>query len=279
MLDKLDLDAVKHRKDLDAILPDFPKAETNILVGTQLVAKGLDFHNVGLVGVIAADVSLNIPDYRSTERTFRLITQVAGRARRGAEARFGVVQTYDPDNYVFRHAMQHDYEGFFADERTLRSLMEYPPFGDIIMVSFTAEDAQLALDTACALPSIYGASAWKRRDPAHSFAKGVQALKGKDSSRHYLIIRCPRGKRNEYVYDLDHFGQILLQDKTDCSMHIDVNPYSIFRKEETARSGAAWRNYGNQKIVTEGDDILRKHCREVSGDRPYPETMQDMLER
>lgn len=80
VLDRLDLDAVKHRKDLDAILRRFSKGETNILVGTQLVAKGLDFHNVGLVGVIAADVSLNIPDYRSTERTFQLITQVAGRA-------------------------------------------------------------------------------------------------------------------------------------------------------------------------------------------------------
>lgn len=228
VLDRLDLDAVKHRKDLDAILRRFSKGETNILVGTQLVAKGLDFHNVGLVGVIAADVSLNIPDYRSTERTFQLITQVAGRAGRGAERGLVVVQTYDPDNYVFRHAMQHDYDGFFADERTLRSLMEYPPFGDIIMVNFTAEDAQLALDTALRckhyMERVLGSGETRRiLSP-----KVSASFKGKDSSRHYLIIRCPRGKRNEYVYDLDHFGQILLQDKTDCSMHIDVNPYSIF---------------------------------------------------
>ena len=228
VLDRLDLDAVKHRKDLDAILRRFSKGETNILVGTQLVAKGLDFHNVGLVGVIAADVSLNIPDYRSTERTFQLITQVAGRAGRGAERGLVVVQTYDPDNYVFRHAMQHDYEGFFADERTLRSLMEYPPFGDIILVNFTAEDAQLALDTALRckhyMERVLGSGETRRI----LLPKVSASFKGKDSFRQYLIIRCPRGKRNEYVYDLDHFGQILLQDKTDCSMHIDVNPYSIF---------------------------------------------------
>ena len=227
-LDRLDLDAVKKRKDLDTILKKFSQGKTDILVGTQLVAKGLDFRNVGLVGVIAADVSLNIPDYRSTERTFQLITQVAGRAGRGEERGLVIVQTYDPQNYVFQRAVNHDYNGFFEDERALRSCMEYPPFGDIIMVNFTAEDEQLALDTALRcktyMEHVLGSAEAKRvLSPKVSLN-----FKGKDSFRQYLIIRCPRGKRNEYVYDLDHFGQILLHEKVPCSVNIDVNPYSIF---------------------------------------------------
>ena len=227
-LDRLDLDAVKQRKDLDAILRRFSQGKTDILIGTQLVAKGLDFHNVGLVGVIAADVSLNIPDYRSSERTFQLITQVAGRAGRGEERGLVVVQTYEPDNFVFRCATRHDYDSFFQEESALRSLMEYPPFGDIIMVNFTAEDEQLALDTALRCKAYMERVLGSGQARRVLSPKVSASFKGKDSFRHYLIIRCPRGKRNEYVYDLDHFGQILLEDKTACSMNIDVNPYSIF---------------------------------------------------
>lgn len=227
-LDRLDLDAVKQRKDLDAILRRFSQGKTDILIGTQLVAKGLDFHNVGLVGVIAADVSLNIPDYRSSERTFQLITQVAGRAGRGEERGLVVVQTYEPDNFVFRCATRHDYDSFFQEESALRSLMEYPPFGDIIMVNFTAEDEQMALDTALRCKAYMERVLGSGQARRVLSPKVSASFKGKDSFRHYLIIRCPRGKRNEYVYDLDHFGQILLEDKTACSMNIDVNPYSIF---------------------------------------------------
>ena len=107
-LARLDLDSAMNRKDLDQIIQDFSQKKTDILVGTQLVAKGLDFDNVGLVGVIAGDVTLNIPDYRSAERTFQLITQVAGRAGRGDEQGLVIVQTYDPDNYAFQMAKNHD---------------------------------------------------------------------------------------------------------------------------------------------------------------------------
>ena len=106
--------------------------------------------------------------------------------------------------------------------------MEYPPFGDIIMVNFTAEDEQLALDTALRCKAYMERVLGSGQARRVLSPKVSASFKGKDSFRHYLIIRCPRGKRNEYVYDLDHFGQILLTDKTACSMNIDVNPYSIF---------------------------------------------------
>ncbi|MFC2662170.1 MAG: primosomal protein N', partial [Eubacterium sp.] len=93
-IERLDLDTAKNRTEINRIIRSFSKGETNILIGTQLIAKGLDFRNVGLVGVISADVSLNIPDYRSTERTFQLVTQVAGRAGRGSEQGLVIVQSY-----------------------------------------------------------------------------------------------------------------------------------------------------------------------------------------
>ena len=136
--DRLDLDALKTRKDLDRILAAFESGETRVLVGTQLVAKGLDFDNVALVGIIAADVTLNIPDYRSTERTFQLITQAAGRAGRGNRQGKVIIQTYEPDNYSIEAACSHDYESFFSREIAMRELMKYPPFSDLIMVNFTA---------------------------------------------------------------------------------------------------------------------------------------------
>ena len=141
----MDIDAIKTRKDLDRILDAFAKGQTRVLVGTQLVAKGLDFHNVGLVGVIAADATLNIPDYRSAERTFQLITQAAGRAGRGDRRGKVIIQTYEPDNYSLVAAANHDYESFFKEEIRLREFMEYPPFTDLIMVNFTSSEEAFAL--------------------------------------------------------------------------------------------------------------------------------------
>ena len=147
-VDRLDIDSIKDRKELDSILERFGKGETDILVGTQLVAKGLDFDNVGLTGVIAADATINIPDYRSEERTFQLVTQVAGRAGRGDIRGHVIVQTYDPDNYALTAARNNDYEGFFATETRGRRLMEYPPFGELIIANFTSDDEEAAVKAA-----------------------------------------------------------------------------------------------------------------------------------
>ena len=124
--DRLDIDDLKSQKDLDRILDSFAKKETDILVGTQLVATGLDFDNVGLVGIIAADVTLNIPDYRSSERTFQLITQAAGRAGRGQKRGRVIIQTDEPEEQVIQSAAKNDYDSFFRSEISIRKLMGYP---------------------------------------------------------------------------------------------------------------------------------------------------------
>ncbi|MBR5315400.1 MAG: primosomal protein N', partial [Firmicutes bacterium] len=225
-VERLDLDTAKNQREITRIINSFSKGKTDILIGTQLVAKGLDFKNVGLVGVVAADVSLNIPDYRSSERTFQLVTQVAGRAGRGDEEGLVVVQSYTPDNFALTTAANHDYESFFQQEIRMRMYMDYPPFTDLMLVEFTSENEALALHTAedCKnflvkyLPEI---------DEDHIFSPKLSSnFKGKDSFRYYILIKCPKGLRNKYIHYINCYGGLLIKEKVDCNMMIDVNPYS-----------------------------------------------------
>lgn len=225
--DRLDLDALKTRKDLDRILAAFESGETRVLVGTQLVAKGLDFDNVALVGIIAADVTLNIPDYRSTERTFQLITQAAGRAGRGNRQGKVIIQTYEPDNYSIEAACSHDYESFFSREIAMRELMKYPPFSDLIMVNFTAEDDETAVSWGERCRR-YIENADENDRPKILAPKFSASFKGKDAVRYHILIKCPKGNRNKYIYYLENFNSIMINEKAGCNMDIDVNPYSAY---------------------------------------------------
>ena len=110
-----------------------------MLIGTQMIAKGLDFPNVTLVGVMAADMTLNLPDYRSTERTFQLITQVAGRAGRAEKEGRVIVQTYDPDHYGIQLAAAQDYRAFYHKESAFRRSALYPPFTRIVRIVYSGK--------------------------------------------------------------------------------------------------------------------------------------------
>jgi primosomal protein N' (replication factor Y) len=137
------------RKDAHAeILGRFQRHEADILVGTQMIAKGLDFPNVTLVGVIAADLSLNVPEFRAAERTFQLLTQVSGRAGRGPKAGLVVVQTYCPDHYAIRTAQQQDFEAFYREEIEYRRELQYPPFSVLANVVVTHADETTAQEYA-----------------------------------------------------------------------------------------------------------------------------------
>lgn len=225
---RLDIDALKTRKDLDRILGDFSSGKTDILIGTQLVAKGLDFENVGLVGIIAADTGLNIPDYRSCERTFQLITQAAGRAGRREQRGRVIIQTYEPDNYALRAASFNDYGEFFREEIKLRKFVEYPPFTDMIMVNFTAEDEENAFRTAKRCKKYLENSRGKKEEASILGPKVSMSFRGKDSVRFYMMIKCPKGLRNKYIYYLEEFNKIIIKERAKCSMDIDINPYSAY---------------------------------------------------
>ncbi|MDD7408263.1 MAG: primosomal protein N' [Anaerovoracaceae bacterium] len=137
---RLDLDTAKKKGETKRILNLFRRGKINILVGTQLVAKGLDFDNVGLVGIVAADVTLNIPDYRSAERTYQLIVQASGRAGRGDRPGSVIIQTYAPDDRTIEAAARGDYAGFLREELAVREVSGYPPFTNIIRLVFSGED-------------------------------------------------------------------------------------------------------------------------------------------
>ena len=226
-VDRLDIDSIRDRKELDSILERFGNKETDILVGTQLVAKGLDFDNVGVVGVIAADTTLNIPDYRSEERTFQLVTQVAGRAGRGDERGKVIIQTYEPDNYALTSAASNDYEGFFEQESRIRSFLEYPPFGDMIMVNFTSDDEEEITSVADEALAFFRKTF--REDGIQRIMDPKEAVnfKGKDAFRRYILIKAPKGKRNEYVHYADQFRKNMTSKRSGVNITIDINPYSI----------------------------------------------------
>ena len=133
------------------IVGEFRDAETDVLVGTQMVAKGFDFPGVTLVGVISADTSLNLPDFRAAERTFQLLTQVSGRAGRGEKEGDVIVQTYRPEDGSIRAAARHDYEGFYRAEIEARRELGYPPFSQLVNLVVSAESDEEASARAQAI--------------------------------------------------------------------------------------------------------------------------------
>lgn len=137
---RMDIDTTREKNAHEKILNRFRSGEANVLIGTQMIAKGLDFPNVTLVGVMAADMTLNLPDYRSSERTFQLITQVAGRAGRAQKPGRVIVQTYDPDHYGIQLAAAQDYRAFYRRESAFRRSALYPPFTEIVRIVYSGKN-------------------------------------------------------------------------------------------------------------------------------------------
>src|SRR5437899_5233360 len=131
---RLDRDTVRGREDFERVLAALHEGELDLLVGTQMIAKGHDVHAVTLVGVVGADMALGMPDFRAAERTFQLLTQVAGRAGRGGVPGKVILQTYFPEHYAVQYAAQHDFTGFYEKELRFRSWMHYPPYSSLANV-------------------------------------------------------------------------------------------------------------------------------------------------
>jgi primosomal protein N' (replication factor Y) len=147
----MDRDTVRSRHDMERLLIRLHSGEINLLVGTQMIAKGHDIHGVTLVGVVGADYALNLPDFRAAERVFQLLTQVSGRAGRGESPGRVVVQSYHPDHYSIQCAQAHDYRGFTAKEMKYRKWMHYPPYGVIANILVRSNRMEEAAGWAAAL--------------------------------------------------------------------------------------------------------------------------------
>ena len=231
-VERFDLDTAKNSSEINKTLRYFNSGKTNILVGTQILAKGLDFKNVGLVGIILADSSLNIPDYRSPERTFQLITQVSGRAGRECGKSKVILQTYQPEDDTIRRAANGDYYGFYEQELAHRRNMNYPPFSDIISVTFVdkkgpkteysstidyANDFRNYLLAMKNLPmgtTIY--------EPKLDIQRG-----GADRNRVFFMIKAPRGTRSGFVNAYMNYKELMIKHRSTCHIELDINPYGI----------------------------------------------------
>ena len=145
---RMDVDTVSKKNSHEQILEKFKNENIDILIGTQMVVKGHHFPKVTLVGVIAADGSLNIDDFRANERTFQILTQVAGRAGRGSEKGRVIIQTYNPDNFSIECAKKQDYNLFYDTEIVFRKQLKYPPFCDIILIGFTSNNEEEVMEAA-----------------------------------------------------------------------------------------------------------------------------------
>ena len=145
---RMDMDTTRKKGAHYDILKTFKNHEADILLGTQMIAKGLDFPGVTLVGVILADFTLNLPDFRASERTFQLLTQVSGRAGRGSELGKVIIQTYNPAHYSIAAAKGHDYEGFYAQEIEIRRKFGYPPFKRLINIIVSGGEQRKVINGA-----------------------------------------------------------------------------------------------------------------------------------
>ncbi|MDD5423073.1 MAG: primosomal protein N', partial [Candidatus Omnitrophica bacterium] len=145
---RMDSDTTVKRGSHDKILGSFKSGDVNLLVGTQMIAKGLDFPQVTLVGIVSADVSLNIPDFRSSERTFNLLTQVSGRAGRGEDGGEVIIQTYAPGHYAILCAAKHDYDKFYEEEIVSRKELLFPPFINLVKITVRARNEELTRKAA-----------------------------------------------------------------------------------------------------------------------------------
>ena len=149
----MDRDTVSGKRHFETILTGFRERAFDILVGTQMIAKGHDIPNVTLVGVISADIGLGMPDFRAAERTFQLLTQVAGRAGRGQLPGQVLVQTINPDHYAIRHAAAQDFLAFYNQELHFRKAMRYPPFSALANVLLRSEKQEDAMRMSSEMPT------------------------------------------------------------------------------------------------------------------------------
>jgi len=220
---RMDRDTVSGKRHFESILHGFREGNFDILVGTQMIAKGHDIPNVTLVGVISADVGLGLPDFRAAERTFQLLTQAAGRAGRGNLPGIVLIQTINPEHYAVRLAAEQNYEGFYQKEIQFRKLMRYPPFAALANVLVRSQKQEDALEMSTELG--------RALDPA---PEGIKVLgpaeapvpKLKSEFRYQLLLKAAdRRVLNSLLRDLQHFARERKWPST--ALVIDVDPLTL----------------------------------------------------
>lgn len=220
---RLDRDTVSGKRQYETILHDFREGSYDILVGTQMIAKGHDIPNVTLVGVVSADIGLGMPDFRAAERTFQLLTQVAGRAGRGTVPGVVLVQTVNPDHYAVRLAAAHDYPAFYGKELHFRRMMHYPPFSAMANLLVRAEKKEVAMRLSTELGMLLSPPPEQLRVMGPAEAP-VPRLKN-EYRYQFLIKAASRKALNELLLQARAFTQEHKWGAT--ALVIDVDPLTL----------------------------------------------------
>jgi primosomal protein N' (replication factor Y) len=228
-LARMDRDTTRRKGALRKMLLEFAAGKLDILVGTQMIAKGHDFPNVTLVGVVGADSGLSFPDFRSAERTFQLLTQVAGRAGRGTTPGRVVIQSFYPDHYALQFARKQDYDGFFRREIDYRKLMGYPPIRSLVQILITDTDVVKALRTGERIATALKGSGASLPPESRPHVLGpatapLEKLRGK--YRVQLLIKSRSGPDGLLVLR-DAFARLAEQKLSLKSVRVDVDPLSL----------------------------------------------------
>jgi primosomal protein N' (replication factor Y) (superfamily II helicase) len=223
---RMDSDAMKTREDYESTLEAFRQGETQVLVGTQMIAKGLDFPNVTVVGVVAADIGMNLGDFRSFERTFQIVTQVAGRAGRGEKPGTVIVQTFKPTHPAIVCAARQDYRGFVAGEMEHRRISQYPPFSRLVLVTVEAREKpkgeELARQIAMTARDFGKMNAGSVFDVSDPFEAPMARLRGRHRTQ--VMIKAKGFREVRAVVDRI---QPLVKVQEKLRVSIDVDPLDM----------------------------------------------------
>ena len=224
---RMDYDTTRGKEGHVRILKAFADHEADILVGTQMIAKGLDFKNVTLVGVVAADSSLYFQDYRSPERTFELITQVAGRAGRSAASGLAIVQTYHPQHFAITRGAAQDYAGFYKEEILNRRIAQFPPFAVFFRVLFTGREQETLRAAHVARDTVLR-HLKERGVKALSFEAGPAPIaRRNDVYRSQLLLKLEDSEESRAVME-ELYSIVEKIPRENCTVSIEINPQNMY---------------------------------------------------
>jgi primosomal protein N' (replication factor Y) len=222
----MDRDTVRGRGAYARLLGEISSGTSSILLGTQMVAKGHDLPGIGLVGVVMADHGLNMPDFRAAERTFQVVTQVAGRSGRGDIPGEVVIQTYQPEHYAIRYAAGHDYKGFYEEELAFRKELGYPPFSRLALIIIKGvKPEKVKAGAGAAHKAFKDAAKGGGVEILGPAPAPVKRVRGK--YRYFLMLK---SVKTQALHKVIEAGLRTLAEKKllpACTIEVDVDPQSM----------------------------------------------------
>ncbi len=223
---RMDVDTTRRKGAHERLLKQFGDGNADILLGTQMIAKGLDFGNVTLVGVLAADALLNLPDFRASEKTFQLLTQVSGRAGRHEKAGEVVVQTYTPEHYSIELASQYDYEQFFNEEMKLRKAFRYPPYYFLTLFTISHPN-QLKVQEVTQKITMFMQQ--KLSDQAYVLGPTPSALTRINNRYRYqcMVKYKKEPEQRKFVERILHYYEDEMKQENGLQITVDFQPYQL----------------------------------------------------